>query len=143
MKELLPIVVAAAIWGDTWGQCHVIFYSDNAAVVSVIQRRSARDPSLLHLLRCLYFYAAQFQFTYTARHIPGVDNIAADALSRNLMFTFLSLIPQGSRTAIPPGVMSFLISRQPDWGSADWIRLFRDSLLAHSLPVPGQPIALH
>ena len=143
VKELLPIVLSAALWGRHWGRCQVTFYSDNAAAVAVLQRRSARDPALLHLLRCLYFYAAHFQFAYTARHIPGVDNVAADALSRNFMPTFFSLVPQGHYTPIPPGVTTFLISRRPDWGSADWIRLFRASLQVLSPLVPGQHITLH
>ena len=61
-KELLPIV-AAAVWGQSWAGHR---YSDNTAVVAVIQRRSARDHVLLHLLRCLYFYAAHYQFIYQA-----------------------------------------------------------------------------
>ncbi len=32
------------------------FLSDNAAVIAVVGRRSARHLGLLHLLRCLYFY---------------------------------------------------------------------------------------
>ena len=31
----------------------------------------------------LYFYSAHFQFTFSATHIPGMQNIAADALSRH------------------------------------------------------------
>ncbi len=127
VKELLPIVLAAAIWGHGWAGHRVLFYSDNAAVVAVIQRRSARDTCLLHLLRCLYFYAAHFQFTYTAHHIPGVDNVAADALSRNHMSIFFSLIPQVIPTQVPSSVAAFLLHIRPDWGSQAWIRLFRDS----------------
>ena len=55
VKEMAPIVLAAAVWGRTWHRSRVCFHCDNAAVVSVIQRRSAKDPTLLHLLRCLYF----------------------------------------------------------------------------------------
>ena len=128
VKELLPIVLAAAVWGHSWTRHRITFYSDNAAVVAVIQRRSARDNHLLHLLRCLYFYAAHFQFTYAARHIPGVNNVAADALSRNHMSTFLSLVPQGTLTQIPPSATAFLLHSRPDWGSRDWIRLFKTSL---------------
>lgn len=128
VKELLPIVLAAAVWGHSWVRHNITFYSDNAAVVAVIQRRSPRDHNLLHLLRCLYFYSAHFQFTYVARHVAGVNNVVADALSRNRMSTFLSLVPQGIPTQIPPGVTAFLLVNRPDWGSQDWIRLFKGSL---------------
>ena len=62
-KEMVPVMLAAAVWGRSWEGRRVRFFSDNAAVVAVIGRRSARHPSLLHLLRCLYFYAAHYQFT--------------------------------------------------------------------------------
>lgn len=71
VKEMVPVVLAAASWGRSWHHHRVFFHSDNAAVVSVIQSRTAKHPALLHLLRCLYFYAAIFQFTYSAHHIPG------------------------------------------------------------------------
>ena len=49
-KELVPIVVAAAIWGPHWSGCHVCFRCDNDAVVTVIQNRSAhgRTPREFH-----------------------------------------------------------------------------------------------
>ena len=30
VKEMLPIVLAAAVWGHTWAGHRVLFYSDNA-----------------------------------------------------------------------------------------------------------------
>ncbi len=54
-KELLPIVVAAALWGASWRGSHVCFHCDNAAVVSVINKHSAKDKVMVHLLRCLFF----------------------------------------------------------------------------------------
>ena len=38
-KEMLPIVIAAAIWGPSWSGEHIHFCSDNEAVVTTIQRR--------------------------------------------------------------------------------------------------------
>ena len=76
-KEMAPIVRAAATWSWTWHCCNVFFHCDNAAVVAVIQRKSTRNALLLHLLHCLYFYAAIFQFSYSAHHLPGVSNVAA------------------------------------------------------------------
>ena len=49
VKELVPIVVAAAIWGRSWQGCRVIWNSDNMAVVEVIRKRSTRQLILLHL----------------------------------------------------------------------------------------------
>ena len=67
-KELLPIVVAAAMWGASWQGAHVCFHSDNMAVVMVINKHLAKDVSTIHLLRCLFFYLAYFKFHYSAVH---------------------------------------------------------------------------
>ena len=65
-KEMAPIVMAAVTWGRTWHCCNIFFHCDNTAVVVVIQRKSMKDALLLHLLHCLYFYAAFFKFLYSA-----------------------------------------------------------------------------
>ena len=107
-KEMAPVVMAAATWGQTWHRCNVFFHCDNAAVVAVIQRKSMRDALFLHLLRCLYFYAAFFQFLYSAHHLPWVSNVAADAFSRGNMSLFVSLFPQGVPSTVSWEVMQLL-----------------------------------
>ena len=82
-KELLPILLAAAIWGKEWTGRSVRCWSDNAAVVAVVNTRWCRDRHLMHLMRCLFFYAAHFRFGISARHIAGAENTNADALSRS------------------------------------------------------------
>ena len=42
----------------------------------------------MHLLQCLWFFAAYFDIKITAFHIPGVLNTAADKLSRNQSRSF-------------------------------------------------------
>ena len=128
VKELVPVVIAAALWGRRWYRAHVCFHIDNEAVVRIIQRQSGRSSIIQHLLRCFYFYSALFQFSYSAEHIRGELNTAADALSRDRFTLFLSLYPQASRVPIPQSVMEMLVTRRPDWGSPDWIGLFVSTL---------------
>ena len=87
-KELLPIVAAAAIWGKAWNGMVIQVHSDNQAVVACLASRSARDPLLVHLLRCLFFFEAHFRFEHRAQHISGKLNTAADALSRDRLTEF-------------------------------------------------------
>ena len=54
-KELLPIIVACAVWGEAWKGMTVRCLCDNAAVVAIIRSGSAKDPVTMHLLRCLFF----------------------------------------------------------------------------------------
>ena len=89
-KELVPVVVVAALWGSSWAGHHVCFHSDNMAVVTILNKHTAKDHLLNNLLRCLFFYAAFYKFHYSATHIPGTLNAAADALSCNNVYTFFS-----------------------------------------------------
>lgn len=126
-KELVPIVVAAAMWGPRWSGQHICFHCDNEAVVTIIQNRRAHNTLLTQLLRCLFFYASMFQFHFSALHIPGVYNVLADAISRNNLTLLHSLIPQATQVAVPPAVSSFLL-HTPDWGSPTWTAQFLYSL---------------
>ena len=78
-------------------------------VVSVIHRKLEKHGLLLRLLCCLYFYAAHFQFAYSACHLPGVTNVAAYSLSRNHMALFTSLASQATQTEVGQEVMDLLI----------------------------------
>lgn len=141
-KELAPIVMAAAIWGRDWGHHCVRFQSDNMAVVEILKKRASKEPLLMHLMRCLLFYSAFFSFEFVSEHIPGVLNTAADAISRNNLPLFLSLVPQIPRVFVPQSVVDLLISRRPDWGSHDWTSLFCHSLRMVSPPLPCCPTNL-
>lgn len=129
-KELLPIVASAALWGKSWHGARITFYSDNAAVVQALNSRSARDPILTHLISCLFFFEARFQFDYSALHIAGSANAAADALSRNSVSTFVSLYPQAptSPTMLPTSLQELLLDHELTWTSQRWAVLFRNTL---------------
>ena len=47
--EVLPIVLAVALWGKRWEHMHVLVECDNMAVVQVINNLKCRDPTMLHL----------------------------------------------------------------------------------------------
>ena len=84
VKELVPVAIAAGLWGPQWSGKHICFHSDNMAVVAVLQRRSAKYPPLMHLLRCVSLFSAFYCFHLSARHVPGVLNGVAD-VTRQLM----------------------------------------------------------
>ena len=130
IKELLPVVIAAAIWGRRWKGTTVTFWIDNQAAVAALTSRRARDPHLSHLLRCLFFYEAHFDFLHKAEHIPGRLNCAADALSRNNLDLFLSLTPQAQPQAsmVPTTLLEALADKTLTWSSSRWKTVFRDSL---------------
>ena len=141
-KELVPVVLAAALWGHLWSGKHIAFHSDNMSVVSVLTSRSARSPPMVHLLRCFLFYAAYYGFHYSAKHVPGEHNTTADALSRNLVSVFLPSLSQVPQFHIPQAAYNLLIAQMPDWGSPTWTALWSSSL-ARVCPRPlSAPITL-
>ena len=44
VKELLPIVVAAATWGRGWTNIRICFHTDNMVVMAMLQNKLAWDP---------------------------------------------------------------------------------------------------
>ena len=115
--------------------------SDNSVVVTVVNTGSARDPLLImHMLRCLFFYAAYYKFSVSASHPPGKQNIGADALSRNNLDLFFSNCPQASHlpSPIPPPLVTLVVTHQPDWTSKLWQQLFTStSKMASPNPQSG------
>ena len=131
VREMIPAVVAAAVWGSHWRGKVVMFHSDNKAVVSALNRTYSRCEPMMHLVRCLVFYAARFAFWFTAVHVPGVDNILADHLSRNRLTSFFASYPQASsltQTTVPDCVKETIAGENPpDWRSENWTRQFKNS----------------
>ena len=131
VKELLPIVMACALWGRGWAGYTVLAQCDNEAVVADINGGYSKENDIMHLLRCLFF-SASFKFKIYAKHILGKHNQLADALSRNNLRLFQELRPTAAQpTPIPPQLVELLITTKPDWLSQDWRLLFRNICNIH------------
>ena len=126
VKELIPIVVAAALWGTDWTGEVVKVRCDNAAVVACINKESSKEREVMHLLRCLVFIAARYQFQLHAIHLLGTENRAADALSRDQLTVFRSMVPQAAKelAVIPPELLDLLLVTKPDWTTWQWTDLW-------------------
>ena len=59
-KELVPIIMAAVLWGQKWKGNRVVARCDNTAVVTVLNSRYAKDVVLMRMLSCLFFVEAHF-----------------------------------------------------------------------------------
>ena len=73
-KELVPVVLAVAIWGHHWSKKLIRILSDNSTVVSAINSNTSRVPDMAHLLRCLAFLQVHFQCQISACHIYPWDS---------------------------------------------------------------------
>lgn len=125
-KEVLAIVIAIAGWAKRWQNQSVCVHSDNEAAVTIINAGYSKDTYIMHLLRCLFFVRSLFCISVTAKHIPGVDNVWADSISRNHLPLFFSQMPSACSHPLPirDELIRLLMSEQPDWMSPRWSQLF-------------------
>ncbi|KAM4663361.1 uncharacterized protein O3C94_011588 [Discoglossus pictus] len=95
--ELFPIIVSVCMWGEDLKDRHVIFFSDNMAVVHAVNITSSSIP-VIRLLRHLVLACLPLNICFRAKHVPGIDNSIADALSRFQWGRFSQLAPQAAAT---------------------------------------------
>ena len=140
IKELIPIVIATAIWGHHFKGKTLHVRSDKVAAVAAINNQTSSVKEMAHLLRCLAFIAARFHLRIIASHIPGHLNEIADALSRNNMKNFFSFVPQADKTpsSVPDELIQLLIPQLPDWTSQHWTGLWTAIFQRDWRPPPAE-----
>ena len=99
--ELFPIVIAIHIWGSLMVDKCVLFFSDNAAVIDIINKQTSKDASIMVLLRDLVLSCLTHNILFQARHIPGLINSRADYLSRFQVVKFKELSPESDDFPTP------------------------------------------
>ena len=91
--EFFPIVLSLCLWGEKMRNQSILFFTDNAALVHVINKQSCRDKTLMVFVRKLVLVCLEHNISFKAKHIPGVNNKLADCLSRFQVQTFKQLAP--------------------------------------------------
>jgi len=82
VRELYPIVALVGMFGHLWANQSILFKCDNQAIVAVINKQSARDPTIMSLLRPLVLNLMLHNVKFRASYIRSEHNTIADALSR-------------------------------------------------------------
>ena len=123
IKELIPIIIAAVIWGSNWTGYRVIARCDNESIVTVLNSRYSKEPHVMSMLRTLFFIEARLQFSISSQHIAGVSNTLADCLSRNQLEKFYAKFPSAHRhsSVVPSSLLQWLLDPNMDWTSPHWI----------------------
>lgn len=83
----------------------VIIFSDNAAVVDIINNQTSKQQGIMVLLRDLVL--SWHNIFFRARHIPGLANTRADYISRSQVAKFKELSPEADElpTTVPENLM--------------------------------------
>ena len=96
--EFYPIVLSLFLWGHEMQNHCILFFTDNEALVHVINKQSCRDKRLMSFLRQLVLICLRNNIVFKAKHVPGSRNGLADALSRLQVQTFQRLAPSSMDT---------------------------------------------
>ena len=81
-KEASAVVIATRRWAHTWEGKHVEFLIDNQAAMHMINKGTTADADMMVILREMFWWAAECNFTYSASYLAGESNILADTASR-------------------------------------------------------------
>lgn len=95
--EFYPIVLAVEIWGSLWQNHSILFFTDNEALVSVINKQTSKDKVVMKMVRCLVLKCLQLNVLFRAKHIPGKKNVQADCLSRLQVEEFRKKAPYAQK----------------------------------------------
>ena len=107
-QELFPIVIACALWYPHFaGKC-LQFWCDNESVVAIINSGHSKAPRVMDLVRFWVLISMKHNFLVWARHVLGVHNRIADALSCFQVKRLRELAPNADRTPcfIPPSFIT-------------------------------------
>ncbi len=96
-REFYPIVITALLWGRTWERKRITFHCDNLATVNIIKKGRSKCMHINQLMRRFTLCAMQSNFTAKAQHLPGKNNVIADALSRFKLQEFRLLAPTADK----------------------------------------------
>lgn len=91
--EFYPILLSLLLWGNMMRNQRIVFFTDNEALVHVINKSSCKDQNLMVFVRALVLCCLKNNILFRAKHIAGVKNVLADSLSRLQITRFRELAP--------------------------------------------------
>ena len=105
-RELFAIIKAIGTWCHLLANKKVLLFCDNESVTYIVNSGTSRDPDIMTLIRTLFFICAQNNIECKCQHIPGVNNIASDHLSRLRITEFFKIHPTACpRMTIPANIV--------------------------------------
>ena len=98
-------------WGSQWEGKRIVFFTDNLPITQIWHSGTSQSSDIMVLVRKLFLLAAQFGFSVSVKHILGIHNPIAGALSRFQVLRFKHLAPDAEVTAtqLPLAVSELLL----------------------------------
>ena len=95
--EMYALLLAAQTWGPRWERRKINFHCDCEPIVKGINGLDSRAPMIQRLFRRLVRISVLCSFRFFVTHIAGIDNVAADHLSRDNMISFFQVSPYADK----------------------------------------------
>ncbi|XP_053398262.1 uncharacterized protein LOC128556673 [Mercenaria mercenaria] len=94
--EMVPVVLAIALWGSRIANKKVLMWIDNEALVKVLNKQSCRSKAVMHLVRYFVLKSMSSNIVFKAKHIASKANGICDSLSRKQWSRFRELAPKAN-----------------------------------------------
>ena len=103
LLEFLPVVTPSQLWGPRLSNKRILFFTDNMALVHIINKCSSWDGKIMILVRRLVITAMWHNILFKAKHFAGSQNKLADSLSHLQLQAFRDALPwtDASPTVLP------------------------------------------
>lgn len=80
--EILPILLAANRYARKWKDKKIVWYTDNAQVVVIVNKGTSKNEFCMEVLRYIFWLSVEYNFHLVCRHVLGAQNHIPDYLSR-------------------------------------------------------------
>jgi hypothetical protein len=142
--ELMVVVVA--IWANVglFSNKTVLVQVDNTSAIAWVNAMRAKSALAQPWLQLLFLLCLSFNINVNALHIPGVDNVIADGLSRDVQVVITSLVQQGLSRVPPMPLISRLELFQKSNGRGGLVeqwQVIQEILMAQGV-MPSQPFVM-
>lgn len=91
--EMVPVVLAIFLWGQSLANKNVTLRIDNQSLVTVLNKQTSKSKRLMHLVRQFVLKSMEYNTHYRAVHISSANNTIADSISRRQWSRFRQLAP--------------------------------------------------
>ena len=85
----------------------VPFFTDNSALIDIINKQTSKHKSVMVLLRDLVLSCLSHNILFRAQHVPGLQNSQADNISCFQVESFKELAPEADEfpTTVPTNLL--------------------------------------
>ena len=94
----VPVIMAAMVWGRQWSSYLVVVHCDNQVVVTIVNSGYRKDRDIMHMICCLFFIRAYWDFQLLAEDILGEHNKMANGDLAQQLSSFFSVSPEATQS---------------------------------------------